>query len=186
MKRTNGIFIVSIFMLLALSFSAFAIPLTLTVAAPANASSNIVDIDYALLKVTVGNTNAGAGNNLTNVSFYTSSGVLIGQALNVVPNANATYNWTGLSDGAHNWFANATSGNGTGTTASPYTFYTSSTPPNVCFANASGTTLIVIAMIPVFLALFVGMMFLEAAGLSAIIGAIIVAAFVLPLLASFC
>lgn len=173
---------------LALSMVVSAAPITFTLVSPTNNSNVTAGHNYALLSVVVLNPNAGGANQTGNLSFFSSSGVLLASRTNISNGTTFSFNWTGLSVGAHPWKVNASSvgGDGTSPTFTFSTFAVPVPPASGCFANASGVTLIVLGVTALLLALLVGLMFLEAVGLEAIIGVLIVAVFIIPLLGSFC
>jgi len=111
-----------------------AAPDTPILNSPVNNSN--ISVDYAMLNATV--TDAD-GDNMT-VWFY-GDGSLINTTENVVNGTAVTYNWTGLSDGGHNWSVIA--GDGTeNTTSDTYYFSVDATAPNVQFVpptTSSGT-----------------------------------------------
>jgi len=184
MMRKTSTFILGMIFLLSLAITAHATALTVTLNAPANNSNVTAGQNWVLLNATVINNNGGVNNSNSTVSFYTGN-TLLYNISNVSNGSSVTFNYTGLSVGAHTWKVNASSNNGTGTSGT-FNFNTYAAPASTCFANATGTTLIVISLIPVFLALFIGLMFLDIVDVETAVGALIAAAFVIPLLTSFC
>jgi len=88
-------------------------------------------VNYVLLNITVTDSD---GDNMT-VWFY-GDGALIDSQADIVNGSVATYNWTALSDGLHNWSVIA--GDGTdNTTSGTYYFTIDITAPEIEFVSPS-------------------------------------------------
>lgn len=177
---------VGILLMLCMSMGALAITVPMTLNAPANASTLGEGVTSVILNVSINNTNTGAANNLTNISFFAGNGSLLGRVLNVIPTGSASMNWSNVTGVAtYTWYAEATSGNGTGnTTLNTFT----TTANDQCLANSSGATRIVLGAVAIFLALAIAFLFMDGNLLSIefLVSAIVAAAFVLPFIGIIC
>lgn len=185
MNATNRFMLGFLFLLVMVS-SVSAIPLTTTVNSPANNSATGEGATSVLLSVTFLNVNlANATRNLTNVTFKTGAGVILNTQNNTANNTAVTFNYSGLSAGTYSWYAEGVAANGTGNTTK---YFFTVTEESACFADASGTTLVILLVTGVLLVLFVALLFLspEIITFSFLISAIIALVVILAFLPGIC